>query len=114
MLMPDLNQPAHSLPSGPKKLFLVAGWYSCITPFVAIVALLLGTFGGLFDDTGTNGRTINAPAQGEFALIIGWVFVSSLVSGIVSLFGITKNGARQILLKATIGIVFSICCVFFF
>jgi len=97
------------LPTASRKLFLLAAWYSLITPCILFGALLLKLLAGLFYTTSDDGtKWIDWPVESEFYLIIECVFFSSLISGVVSLFGIRKCGERMISTKAIIGILLSL------
>jgi hypothetical protein len=91
-----------------RRPFLVlAASYSCFTPF--IVAILTTVFFIIVDQAEAKQHRIifARHAAGDVLLIPFWLLVSSLLFGVLSLFGIRKHGASPILLKAIIGILAS-------
>lgn len=96
------------LDSSKKSFFNLAAWCSFLIPFITAIFIL------------KLGYNINRDSQAAdiFLLITFSLQIFSIVLGIVSLFGISRHGARLILWKAAIGIlascgmgVFLILCV---
>ena len=107
--MDALNQTIQQLPADSRKMFLIAAWYSWITPFVSLGALIIKFFYGPRYDMADNGtKFTDWDADGDFYLIVECVLLSSLVAGIVSLYGIWKHKEPQIRPIAIIGIVLSL------
>jgi len=84
-----------------KSQFLVAAWYSLITPFA--MAATIALFYYLEDASNAESQRMISNFL-QFGLLI---CISSLIAGIISLFGIPRHGTRIIVWKATIGIVAS-------
>ncbi len=91
-----------------KPLLVLAAAYSCITPF--IVAVFIGVFYFIMYqiEVKQNHVILSRQAYGDMLEMPLFVLMSTLVSGIVSLFGIRKHGAKPILLKAIAGILASL------
>ena len=94
--------------SSRKPLLVLAASYSCVTPF--IVAVFIGVFYFIMYqiEVKQNHVMLSRQAYGDILEIPFFVLVSTLVSGVVSLFGIRQRGARPILLKAIVGILASL------
>ena len=91
---PPLPSPSKS----PKTFFHHAATYSLLAPFVAVgVNIIIGA-----------SRANNPPTTRietlVTAILLGFIFLSGLVFGIISLFGIGRYGRAGILWKAVIGI----------
>jgi hypothetical protein len=82
--------------------FVLAAWYSCLTPFVVAAAT------GLFIWGVIKHPTLRRITYSEILYIPILILPSSLISGVVSLFGMRKHGIKPILLKAIIGILASL------
>src|SRR5271170_4977498 len=82
------------LDSSKKSFFNLAAWCSFFIPFITAVF------------TFTVGPNINSDSDAAdmFLLVAFCLQIFSVVLGIVSLFGISRHGARLILWKAVIGI----------
>jgi chromate transport protein ChrA len=79
-----------------RPTLVLAAWYSFFTPLVVILSLFI------FLNYVTDHHLTR-----DFCDVLRWVCVSSLISGIVSLFGMRRYGARRILPAAIAGILFS-------
>ena len=82
--------------------FVLAAWYSCLAPFVVAAAT------GLFIWGVIDHPTLRRTTYSEILYIPILILPSSLVFGVVSLFGMRKHGIKPILLKAIIGILASL------
>src|SRR5271154_3176535 len=82
--------------SSKKSFFNLAAWCSFFIPFITAIF----TF---------DGHNINSDSHAAdiFLLVAFCLQIFSIVLGIVSLFGISRHGARLILWKAVIGILAS-------
>jgi positive regulator of sigma E activity len=85
----------HSVSASGGSLFVVAAWYSFLIPLLSPViwfAIVAGTGGYL----------------GVAFMSALCILITSLVSGVVSLFGFSRHGRKRIRWMALIGIVASI------
>jgi hypothetical protein len=99
--MPNQTPAKFSRPKQP--LSVLAASYSCIVPFItAGMTFLLVLY--ILDDC----PTLTRQAYVKILLVPLGMFVSTLIAGIVSLFGMQRHGATLILPRAIIGIVGSL------
>jgi hypothetical protein len=98
-----MPHPPHSQLAFVERIpFVLAAWYSCVTPFVVAAAT------SVFIWEVIQHPTLRRTTYSEILYIPILILPSSLISGIVSLFGMRKHGIKPILLKAIIGILASL------
>ena len=86
------------------QFFLVAAWYCLIGPFAAAAIIGYGLAIGIPD------HPSGSPAEASFD-VAACILLTSVLAGIVSLFGIKKHGWRVIAWKFAVGI--SLSCIVF-
>jgi hypothetical protein len=90
----------HGVPASGGSFFVVAAWYSLITSLLTLViwfAIVEGTGGYL----------------GVAFIWALCILITSLISGVLGLFGFLRHGRKRILLVAVIGVIASIVLGFF-
>jgi hypothetical protein len=80
-----------------KPLFILAAWYSIIAPVIIFLSIFI-----CMDHT-TDHNVIH-----DLCAFSRWVCLSGLISGVVSLSGVRRCGAKRILPVAIAGIIFSV------
>lgn len=87
-----------------RLFFSIAAWYCLVAPFLSAgFAFWILHVEGPYDRF----NPLPFPNQDQVEDIAFWVCLSSLASGIISLFGIRRHGWRVILWKALLGILAS-------
>ncbi len=87
------------------EFFLIAAWFCLIGPFAAAAIVGIGLAIGIPD------HPSGSPTETTFG-IAACVMLTSVLAGIVSLFGIKKYGWRIIAWKFAVGI--SLSCIVYF
>jgi len=90
------------------RFFLVAAWYGLIAPFVtAGITWMLLTLIGPYDRRAHPWNERGFDPQEPVLQIAFCILLSCILACVVSLFGISRHGARVILWKALAGFVAS-------
>ena len=87
-----------------KPILKFAAWYCCLTPLVVGISIFL--YGYFFIEHAK--VYIDHQASQQFHELAMWVCASSIIAGIVSLFGVYLHKQFWILSVAVIGILLSI------